>query len=67
MKEFPPAGPQSLPADDPHVILSPAAWEATGKALGEPPRDIPALRKLLTEDGVVDAKNGLSDDDSAAI
>jgi predicted DNA-binding antitoxin AbrB/MazE fold protein len=35
--------------DSAHFILSPERWRAFCDALDAPPRDIPALRKLLTK------------------
>ena len=41
-------------ADQAHFTLSPERWDAFCEALDAPPRDIPALRKLLTEASVFD-------------
>jgi predicted DNA-binding antitoxin AbrB/MazE fold protein len=46
-------GPQGA-ADSTHFTLSPERWQAFCDALDAPPRDIPALRKLLTEGGLFD-------------
>lgn len=43
------AGAESTPAADAaHFVLSPERWQAFCDALDAPPRDVPALRKLLT-------------------
>jgi predicted DNA-binding antitoxin AbrB/MazE fold protein len=42
------AAPSGM-ADQAHFALSPERWQAFCDALDEPPKDIPALRKLLTE------------------
>lgn len=44
----------SSPADQAHFALSPDRWQAFCEALDAPPRDIPALRKLLTEGSLFD-------------
>jgi uncharacterized protein (DUF1778 family) len=41
-------------ADQVHFVLSPAQWEQFCAALDAPPRELPALRKLLTEPSVFD-------------
>jgi predicted DNA-binding antitoxin AbrB/MazE fold protein len=41
-------------ADQAHFILPPERWQAFCDALDEPPKDIPALRKLLTEASLFD-------------
>ena len=48
--------------DDKHVfagqvqfVLPPDRWQAFCRALDAPPRDLPALTKLLTEASVFDA------------
>ena len=41
-------------ADQVHFVLPPDRWRAFCEALDAPPRDIPALRKLLTEKGLFD-------------
>ena len=42
--------------DEVRFALSPDRWQAFCDALDAPPRDIPALRKLLTEARVLDGK-----------
>jgi uncharacterized protein (DUF1778 family) len=43
------AGTASPPAvDAAHFVLPPERWQAFCDALDAPPRDVPALRKLLT-------------------
>jgi len=37
-----------------HFYLSPERWNEFCASLDAPPRDLPALRKLLTEPGVFD-------------
>ncbi len=41
-------------ADQAHFALPPDRWQAFCEALDAPPRDIPALRKLLTEGSFFD-------------
>ena len=41
-------------ADQAHFTLPPDRWQAFCEALDAPPRDIPALRKLLTEGSLFD-------------
>jgi hypothetical protein len=43
------------PADQTAFALDPDDWEAFCVALDAPPREIPALRRLLTDPGVFDA------------
>ena len=38
------------------IVMSPTEWDAFCKALDAPPREIPALKKLLTEASVFDGK-----------
>jgi predicted DNA-binding antitoxin AbrB/MazE fold protein len=40
--------------DQVHFTLPPDRWRAFCEALDAPPRDIPALRKLLTEESLFD-------------
>lgn len=40
--------------DSAHFVLPPGRWQAFCDALDAPARDIPALRKLLTEGGLFD-------------
>jgi uncharacterized protein (DUF1778 family) len=47
---------QQVLAEQTDIVLSPAAWRAFTKALDAPPRQIPALKKLLAEPSVFDAK-----------
>jgi uncharacterized protein (DUF1778 family) len=42
-------------ADRVHFVLPPAQWEKFCAALHPPPRELPALRKLLTEPSVFEA------------
>ncbi len=43
------------PADQTAFTLGPDDWQAFCAALDGPPREIPTLRRLLTEPGVFDA------------
>src|ERR1700681_1337031 len=43
---------QQILADQAHFYLSPEKWDEFCAALDAPPRDVPELRKLLTEPGV---------------
>lgn len=45
---------QQLLAEHADIVLPPEEWEAFCKALDAPPRQIPALKKLLTEASVFD-------------
>ena len=45
---------QQILADQVHFYLSPEKWEEFCAALDAPPKDIPALRKLLTQPSVFD-------------
>ena len=45
---------QAVLADQSHFRLPDMKWREFCKALDAPPKDIPALRKLLTEPGVFD-------------
>ena len=45
---------QRILADQVHFYLSPAKWDEFVAALDAPPKDLPQLRKLLTEPGVFD-------------
>lgn len=45
---------QQILADQVHFYLSPEKWEEFCAALDAPPKDIPALRKLLTGPSVFD-------------
>ena len=47
-----------LTAEQTDFVLSPEQWQAFCAALDAPPRDIPALRKLLTERGAFDERAG---------
>jgi predicted DNA-binding antitoxin AbrB/MazE fold protein len=40
--------------DSAHFVLTPERWQAFCDALDAPPKDIPALRKLLTGGGLFD-------------
>jgi len=46
---------QEVLADQTVFLLPDEQWEAFCKALDRPPRDLPALRKLLSEPTVLDA------------
>ena len=46
---------QQVLADQVHFELSPERWDAFCAALDVPPKEIPALRKLLTEKSIFDA------------
>lgn len=43
-------------ADQAHFALPPDRWQAFCEALDAPPKDIPALRKLLTERSLFDER-----------
>jgi uncharacterized protein (DUF1778 family) len=45
---------QQILAEQVDIIMPPAEWEAFCKALDAPPREIPILKKLLTEASVFD-------------
>jgi uncharacterized protein (DUF1778 family) len=45
---------QQILADQVHFYLSPEKWDEFCAALDAPPKELPALRKLLTEPGVFD-------------
>lgn len=45
---------QQVLADQVHFTLSPERWKIFCRALDAPPRDVPALRRLLTEKSVFD-------------
>ena len=45
---------QNILADQVHFYLSPAKWDEFVAALDAPPKDLPLLRKLLTEPSVFD-------------
>ena len=45
---------QQILADQTHFYLSPEKWEAFCAALDAPPRELPELRKLLTQPSVFD-------------
>jgi uncharacterized protein (DUF1778 family) len=47
---------QQVLAEQVDIVMSPAEWEAFCKALDAPPRQIPALKKLLTEPSVFDGQ-----------
>jgi uncharacterized protein (DUF1778 family) len=47
---------QQVLADQVHFELSPERWEAFCAALDAPPKEISALRQLLTEASVFDAR-----------
>lgn len=43
--------------DQAHFLLSPERWEAFCALLDRPPRQVPALQKLLTQPSVLDVSN----------
>ena len=45
---------QQIISEKSHFLLSPQKWEAFSEALDTPPKNILALKKLLTEPGVFD-------------
>lgn len=45
---------QQILSDQAHFYLSAEKWDEFCAALDAPPRDLPELRKLLTEPGVFD-------------
>ena len=45
---------QQILADQTHFYLSPEKWDEFCAALDAPPRELPELRKLLTQPGVFD-------------
>lgn len=45
---------QNILAEQAHFYLSPKKWEEFIAALDAPPKDLPKLRKLLTEPSVFD-------------
>src|SRR5260370_10961108 len=45
---------QQILADQVHFYLSPEKWDEFCAALDAPPKELPALRRLLTEPGVFD-------------
>lgn len=45
---------QQILADQTHFYLSPGKWDEFCAALDAPPKDLPALRRLLTEPSVFD-------------
>jgi uncharacterized protein (DUF1778 family) len=47
---------EAIVGDDANFTLDKTSWNAFCAALDAPPRKIPALRKLLTEQSVFDAK-----------
>jgi uncharacterized protein (DUF1778 family) len=49
---------QQVLAEQVHFALPPDRWQAFCAALDAPPRDIPALRNLLTEPGIFDERAG---------
>lgn len=49
------AAAEALVRDDASFVLNSTDWDAFSAALDAPPRQIPALRKLLTEQSVLDA------------
>jgi uncharacterized protein (DUF1778 family) len=51
---------QQVLAEQAHFVLPPERWKAFCEALDAPPRDIPALRQLLTEKSVLDGPGNAS-------
>jgi uncharacterized protein (DUF1778 family) len=47
---------QQVLAEQTDVVLPPAEWRAFCQALDAPPRSVPALKKLLTEESVFDGR-----------
>jgi uncharacterized protein (DUF1778 family) len=47
---------QQILADQVHFYLSPEKWNEFCAALDAPPKELPALRKLLTKPGVFDRR-----------
>ena len=47
---------QQVLAEQVDIVMPPAEWEAFCKALDAPPRQFPALKRLLTEASVFDGK-----------
>ena len=47
---------QQVIAEQVDIVMPPAEWAAFCKALDAPPRQIPALKKLLTEASVFDGQ-----------
>ncbi len=47
---------QQVLADQVDIVMPPAEWDAFCKALDAPPRQIPALKKLLTQPSVFDGQ-----------
>src|SRR5262245_49959914 len=47
---------QQVLADQVHFALAPDRWRAFCQALDAPPRNIPALKRLLTTQGVCDGQ-----------
>jgi uncharacterized protein (DUF1778 family) len=45
---------QQVLAEQAHFVLPPERWQAFCEALDAPPREIPALKKLLTEASIFD-------------
>jgi predicted DNA-binding antitoxin AbrB/MazE fold protein len=47
------AGPEAA-SDQAHFVLSPERWDAFCALLDRPPKELPALHKLLTQPSVLD-------------
>src|SRR5439155_22602 len=47
---------QQVLAEQVDIVMPPAEWDAFCKALDAPPRQIPALKKLLTEASAFDGQ-----------
>jgi uncharacterized protein (DUF1778 family) len=47
---------QQVLAEQVHFVLPPERWRAFCEALDAPPREIPALKKLLTEASIFDGQ-----------
>jgi uncharacterized protein (DUF1778 family) len=50
------AAAQQVLAEQVDIVMSPQDWDAFCKALDAPPRDLPALRKLLTKANIFDGQ-----------
>lgn len=51
---------QQVLADQAHFPLSAQGWKAFCQALDAPPREVPALKKLFTEQGIFDGPSSSS-------
>jgi hypothetical protein len=55
-------GDAYVPSEQVEIVMSAAEWAAFCEALGAPPREIPALKKLLKGASVFDEACGRRDD-----